>query len=359
MAAPIRAKSMLETRAYPLQMDELIAAGDSLSTVQMTASRTAPFPLQPTTLGAAVSAGATTLVLNANPGVGALLLIEPSTGAQERLKVVGISGTGPTWTATVRPVLWANHANAAPVSYEPGMNARLFVDDTPTPVGTVVTPMIRKGAHGQHYVISYLGTCTSGQEVEDEFVLEVLDKVAIGPNIKQPTEMRDVAADFTKLLEEAHQGGATLSSVTASVANQVSTAVGSLTALASPGATTISLNVHPGLGAMLVLTPAGLPTSNTPPERVYVTTVTGSGPFTCTILPDLEFSHAGGVDVTIYPGYNPAFFTATTSTIQGLTAINRARGGQDGTTLQLTWLATTSQAEVLQINALCQIGDIV
>jgi hypothetical protein len=104
-----------------------------------------------------------------------------------------------------------------------------------------------------------------------------------------------------------------------------------------------------------VLTPAG--TGNNPPERVYVTNVTGGGPYTVTITPDLEFQHSNGADVTIYQGYSGAFVTSPNSTFQGLFAINRARGGQAGKVLKLVWVATTSQGEVQQVSGLVSIEE--
>lgn len=357
MATAVRQKSMLETKAYPLDMAALMPDGALFTAVQMTASRTPPFPLQPTTLFTSVAIGETTLALNVDPGPGARLVLEPGTGAEEKLKVISTTPNAGHWDCVVRPGAWVVHASNAPVSYEPGVNARLFVDDTPTWAGSVVTPMIHRGAYLQKYRISYLGDLNNGESIEDEFILEVVDPIPSVTNIKQPSEIRDLAADFTKLLEEPHQAGATLSSAVLYVPSAVDTATSNLAAVANPGAATISLNAHPGIGAMLTLTPAGLITSNTPPERVYVSNVTGSGPYTVSIVPTLEFSHVNGADVTVYQGFSGAFVTSVNSTFQGLFAINRARGGQAGKLLKLVWVATTSQGEVLQVSGLVSIEE--
>jgi hypothetical protein len=358
MDAPIRTKSFLATKAYPLEMDELVATGAVLETVQMCASLTDPYPLQPTTLNQPVVIGAGTVSLNANPGEGALLIIEPGTGNEEKLKVISITGSAP-WVCTIKPTAWADHASSAPVSYEPGRNTRLFVDSTPTPSGTLVVPFLQKGVHNMNYRVSYLAHSNDNQDVEDEFRLEVRDRPSSGTNIKQPSETRDLAADFTKALEEPHQAGATLSSGTAYVSSATSTGTAQLAAQANPGVGTITLNTHPGVGAMLVLTPAALLTSNNPPERVYVTGVSGSGPtYTVTILPDLEFTHVNGADVTVFRGFTQAFLVSPTSTFFGLTAVNRARGGQAGRVLQVAWLVTTSQTEVHHANALVSLEEI-
>lgn len=354
MAAPTRTKSLLAMKAFPLDMSALIAPGAVLTAVQMTASRTTPYPLQATTLAAPVAIADGTVSLNVHPGVGALLKLEPGTGVEEALKVVSVSGSAP-WVCTIKPVAWAAHSASAAVSYEPGVNTRLFVDDTPTPAGTQVTPFLQKGVYGQKYRISYLGTANDGQEVEDEFTLEVIDPAGIGPNIKQPSETRDLAADFTKPLEEPHQAGATLSSGATYVSSAVSSFTTQLSAQANSGATTLSLASHPGIGAMLILTPAG--TGSTPPERVYVSNVTGTGPYTVTLVSDLEFTHASGADVTVFQGYSGAFLTSTTPTFQGLLAINRARRGQAGKTLKVAFVVTTSQGERLHGNTLVAIEE--
>jgi hypothetical protein len=351
VAAPTRTKSALETKAYPINLAALLSVGATLDTVQMTASRAAPmlgaFPLQQTTLAGAVSIGDGTIQLHANPGVGALLIIRPGQGDEERVKVTAISGTEDPFTATITPVAWAGHSNSDPVSYEPGVNARLFADDTPTPSGTSVTPMIRLGSQGQTYRISALATANDNQVVEDEFTLVVSDIATVGTNIKQPSETRDLAMDFANKLAEAHQAGATISSATLYVSSLTNTATAQLGADAAAGASTITMNAHPGVGAMLIVTPAG--TGVNPAERVYVSSVSGSGPtWDATILPSLEFAHTNGADITVYQGYSGAFVTSPTSTISLLEVINRARRGQAGQSLRLMWLATTSQGEVLQ-----------
>jgi hypothetical protein len=347
-------------------MSALIPSGAIITAVQMTASRMDPFPLQTASLAATAAVGALTLAVTAtvNPGVGALLILEPGGGAEEKVKATAIAGTAPNWTITIDHPTFVAHNSGAGISYEPGMNTRLLVDESPPFVGTVVNPVLRKGAHGQKYRISYMAECNNGTRHEDEFTLEVTDKASTNSEVKQPYEIVDIAADFEKLMEEPHHSAANVSSAVAYVSAatpQIPNA--QLAAQATPGSTTITLNAHPGIGAMLILTPAG--TGNNPPERVYVTNVSGAGPtYTITVLPDLEFPHSNGADVQVYLGFNTTFLTQTPATsILGKAVIHRAQRGQAGKTLKLIWLATTSvipaisQAEVLSTTGLVTLEE--
>jgi hypothetical protein len=365
MVAPIRNMSMLETKMFPLDMAALIPSGALITSVQMTASRMDPFPLQSASLTPLTSAGSSTLQVSTttSPGVGALLILDPGSGPEEKVKVVAISGTSPNWTITTDHPTFVSHNAGAGISYEVGMNARLFVDDTPPFVGTVVNPVLRKGAHGQKYRISYLADCNNGTRHEDEFTLEVLDKASTNSEVKQPYEIVDIAADYEKLMEEPHHSAASLSSAVAYVSSTTPlTPNPQLTAPAPAGSTTITLNAHPGIGAMMILTPAG--TGNFPSERVYATNVTGAGPYTVTVLPDLEFTHSTGADVQVYPGFNTTFLTQTAHTsILGKSVIHRAQRGQAGKVIKVVWLATTSvipaisMAEVLSTTGLISLEE--
>lgn len=360
MVAPIRKKSPLESKLFPLDIAALIPAGATLTSVQMTASRMAPFPLQTASLNADAAIGSTTVLVSAsvNPGVGALLIFEPGLGAEEKIKATAISGAVSPWTATLDHPTFVFHQSGSGISYEPGMNARLFVDDTPTPAGTVITPLIQKGAHGHTYRVSYLVVTNILTRHEDEFTLEINDKSSTNTEIKQPYEIVDIAADFEKLMEEAHHSTATINSAVAYISSSLPVAVPSqLTVLAPAGATTITMNSHPGIGAMLILTPAG--TGNFPPERVFVTNVTGAGPYTVTVTPDLEFQHSNGADVQVYLGFNTTFLTQTAATsILGKSVIHRAQRGQAGKVLKSVWIATTSQAELLSTTGLISLEEV-
>jgi hypothetical protein len=345
MVAPIRFKSMLEVKAFPLDIAALLPASTTITSVQMTASRMLPFPLQTASLAATAAVGSTTIQVSAavNPGVGALLILEPSLGAEEKVKVTAISGASSPWTATLDHSTFVPHTIGAGISYEPGMNARLFVDDTPPFVGTVIYPVLQKAAYNQKYRISYLVVTNIGTRHEDEFTLEVVDKASTKTEIKQPYEIVDMANDFEKLMEEPHHSAATIPGAVAYISSALPLSPNpQLAAQANPGTSTITLNAHPGIGAMLILTPAG--TGNNPPELVYVTNVTGSGPtYTVTVTPDLEFQHSNGADVEVHLGYNTTFLTQTSATsIVGKAVIHRAQRGQAGKVLKSVWVATTS-----------------
>src|SRR5262245_31850771 len=108
---PERAKLPVELRNFPINMDELVASGAVISTVQAFVSRqpSVSAPLQATNLDAAVAVNDGTIQLQANPKAGALLILEPGSGVEERLKVVSVSGASTPFIATVTPAAWFAH----------------------------------------------------------------------------------------------------------------------------------------------------------------------------------------------------------------------------------------------------------
>jgi hypothetical protein len=346
---PTRLKTPSEVRSYPWDFDELIATGAIISTVEAFVSRLPSLtaPLIGTELDNPVTAGASTIDLKADPKAGALLILEPGSAVEERLKVMSVTGAVAPFVCTVRPLAWFNHADNSAVSYERGCNARMLIDDTPNPSGVMVTPQLRRGTDGQKYRVTGLATANNGEVREDEFELQVVDPIpgADDTRIKQPSEQVFVAAGFEKLLSEPHQAGATLNPGT-TFASLTTTTSTTLSSVAAAEAGTILLVADPGVGAMLLIEPSGFA------ERVYVSAVSGSGPFTATITPPLEEQHGAGTQVTIFGGVTGTLLASGTSTIQGLFALNTARRGAANKTFKLVWLVSTSQGETLQHSGL-------
>ena len=111
-----------------------------------------------TTLAASVTQGASTISLTANPGVGALLTLNPTGPKQEKLKVTSISGTGP-YVCTTNPTPDFDHTNGEPLTYEPGVSVRLLASTTATIVGaTKARVRKQKGMAKQSYRVTVLGT---------------------------------------------------------------------------------------------------------------------------------------------------------------------------------------------------------
>lgn len=365
MAAIVKTKLPMERRIYPFALANKMGAGAVITSVQAFISCAAPplgnYPLQATTLAAAAALNASTVTVAAgafgDPRAGALLILEPGTANEETLKVVSTAINGANFDCIVRPVTFVAHTSGVSVSFEPGETARMLINATPTAAGSNVSIEIERGCYGQKYRASVLANCNDGQIVEDEMTLDVTEPaITESPGVKQPTEEVFIASEMDDLMEEPHQLGATISTATAFASLTVAVApVPTLAAQASRGTNTISLNVNPGIGARLVLTPAG--SGAAPPERVYVENVTGSGPFSVTINPSLEFTHNNGVQVTTFLGLIPNLLSSASSTITGKTVKNLSRRGRAGTQVQLAWLATTSQLERLQHNALLNIQE--
>jgi hypothetical protein len=362
VAATVHVKFPMERRIYPFALANKIAVGAVITSVQAFISRASPplgiYPLQATTLAAPAALNASTITVAAvDPRAGALLIVEPGTVNEETLKVVSTSANGANFDCVVRPVTFVAHNTGVSVSFEPGENARMLINATPTPAGSNVSIEVQNGCYGQKYRGSVVVICNDLQIVEDQMTLDCTEStIEEAPGEKQPTEEVFVAAEMDDLMAEPHQVGATLNGATAYASLTVAVApVPTLAAQATRGTNTISLSVNPGIGARLVLTPAGSGAS--PPERVYVDNVTGSGPFSVTINPSLEFTHNNGVQVTTFLGLIPNLLSSASATITGKTVKNLARRGRAGTQVQLTWLATTSQLERLQHNALLSIQE--
>jgi hypothetical protein len=190
-----RAKAPREVRKLRFNLAPLMSAGALLQTVQGFASRQV---LSSTTLAAGITAEDTTIVLNDDPGVGAVITIDPgSIAAEEIFKVTAVVPSGSDFSCDILPPAEVPHSNGASVDYYPGVNSRFLVDDTPTPLSSgLVTFLAQQGADAQTYLVSVLGTCNNGETVEDETELDVIEFSPVTPITKQPAETRDLFVNF-------------------------------------------------------------------------------------------------------------------------------------------------------------------
>jgi hypothetical protein len=130
------------------------------------------------TLAAAVSQGAATISLAANPGIGALLTLNPTGSKQEKLKVSNVTGAGP-YTCTVNPSPDFDHANGEPLSFEPGASTRLLVSTTASIVGAAKAIVRkRRGAAGQTYRLTVLATLqgANAERVQGSLHLDIVEE---------------------------------------------------------------------------------------------------------------------------------------------------------------------------------------
>lgn len=131
-----------------------------------------------TTLAASVAQGAATISLTANPGVGALLTLNPTGTKQEKLKVTSVSGTGPFVCGT-NPTPDFDHANAEPLTFEPGVSTRLLTSTTATIVGATKA-IVRKqrGMAAQEYRLTVLATLlgANAERVQGSIELAVVEE---------------------------------------------------------------------------------------------------------------------------------------------------------------------------------------
>jgi hypothetical protein len=336
-----RKKSPREVRKILFELAQIISPETTLSSVVVYASRKVTLA---TTVGAGgISPEATAIDLNANPGIGALVIVNPgSMSNEETFKIISVSGSSAPFTCGITPSAEMTHAGAEAVNYEPGVSTPLLVDDTPTVVGTGATLLVQQGADGQTYRLSMIGTCSNGEIIEHETDLEVVEFAPVTTLAKQPAETWDVAVDFA---EYTNFYATTLSSAIAFVARTTSVNT-TLASQANAGATSVSLSAHPGTGALLTLNPAGVPPNSTR-EKVWVSSVSGSGPFTASVSP-LQFGHSNGEDVSYLPGVTARVLVSGTATIDGTEAIFRLRRGAAARTYHAIALGTLADGQVVQ-----------
>jgi hypothetical protein len=128
--------------------------------------------------------------------------------------------------------------------------------------------------------------------------------------VKQPSE--------TYTLAFAYQGklpaGASLSSGEVFASQQSAPQQTTLSASAAAGAMSVSMAGDVGKGARLTLAPGSAHA-----EVVKVSAVTGSGPYTATIVPSLMFAHASGEPVTYEPSVSSDLLGSSVATIDATT----------------------------------------
>lgn len=153
---------------------------------------------------------------------------------------------------------------------------------------------------------------------------------------KQPAEKYPIGVDFKKALGTGETIGS--AQVYASRKDRAQT---TLSASASPNDSTISLPVDVKAGARVILNP-----KSANAEEVLVTQVSGSGPFTATILPPLAYAHAAAEPVSYEPGAPEVLNGAPT--VDGTVVLVKTQGGVSGESYGVTVLATVSATVVLE-----------
>jgi hypothetical protein len=151
-----------------------LPTGATLATGQVLVSDTHR-PLLATIASSVIAAGATTLLLQAHPGVGARLLIQPGQSTQEIVRVLTVTGGGP-YTATITPALAYGHASGSPMQYELGVAESLVQSITANIAGEEARLILRNGVHGHTYRVTVLATLSTGDVLEDECFVEVYDR---------------------------------------------------------------------------------------------------------------------------------------------------------------------------------------
>jgi hypothetical protein len=151
-------------RYIPFDLAPLIALGTTLTSVEGFASRRVTAT---TTLAGSVAAEDGSVLLSHDPGMGALLVVDPDDPRlKETFRVHTVIPSGPNFLCTLVHTAERPHAISATVNYGPGVSPTFLVDSTPTPVGTIAHFEIGEGEDGQVYHLSILGACDNGDIVE-------------------------------------------------------------------------------------------------------------------------------------------------------------------------------------------------
>lgn len=341
-----RQKGPRERRLLPFDLSAQISTGAVLSTAQGYASRKVTAT---TTLAAQLNAEDATATLDDNPGVGALIIVDPNSASlEETFKVSSVTPSGGDFVCAISPTAEQQHSLAATVNYEPGVSATLLDDDTPTPSGGIVRFMVEEGADGQTYRMSVLATCDNGEILEDEADVDVVEFTPTTSIEKQPGQMRDLSVDFSDWTDAF---STTLSSATAFVSREFTTS-STVNGTNNAGATTLNLNANPGVGALLSVNP-----STATAEKVLVSAVVGSAPWGCTVSP-LQFAHVNAEPVTIQPGVSARLLVSTTASIAGLTAVFRLRRGASEQDYRMVVVATLGDGQIVQKSLRILVEDV-
>jgi hypothetical protein len=166
---------------------------------------------------------------------------------------------------------------------------------------------------------------------------------------KQPHEQYPVGIDYTGKAP----GSATLSSVI--VHARRATANGSDTTLSaglSINDTSLQIPVNPLKGARLIIEQ-----STAIEEVVCVTAVTGTGPYTCTLLKPIQKVHASGAAVKVYEGASDQVLTSTVGVVNGMKGSGVGKAGNNGQTYQVTLYSTFSDGSTLEDDIAMTITD--
>jgi hypothetical protein len=333
-------KAPSEKRPIAFHLGPQIPAGASITSVQAYVSRKAAGFT--TTLTAPASAESSTLTLAADPGKGALLIVNPgSPTAEETFKVTSMAGLVATLSHSTEQAF----SGGATVNYEPGWTTRLLVTDVPANVGTDVTLWSQFGADGQTYRISVLAILNNGTVVEEERDLVVTEHAPLATKTIQVDVVADIEFGFD---DPVGLSGTDIlnGSGVAWASREVSVGT-TLAASVVQGAASIQLTANPGVGAFLTLNPTG-----TKQEKLKVTTVTGTGPFVCVTNPTPDFDHANAEPLTFEPGVSTRFLGSATPTVTivGATkAIVRKQKGMAKQTYRVTTLVSLQGANAERV----------
>jgi hypothetical protein len=142
--------------------DPVALASSSLSSAIVFVSR------EETTSGTirgAVAIGASTIGFSVNPGIGALMTLNPTGANQEKLKVSNVSGSSDPFTLFVNPTPDFAHNDGETANFEPGVTTRLLTSPTVTITGTTAIVRKRRGAAGKTYRVTLLGTLANGEKI--------------------------------------------------------------------------------------------------------------------------------------------------------------------------------------------------
>ena len=156
---------------------------------------------------------------------------------------------------------------------------------------------------------------------------------------KQPAETyfyRILAAQYLPV-------GQTIASVELFVSRRNSSIDATVTSIANANATTLLISADPKKGSRILINALG-PTA----ELVKVRNVTGTGPYTLTVVPALTFAHAINETVSCEPGFSDSVMLSTAPTVDPDIIDPHVTRGVEGHTSRVSALITLGNGDVIE-----------
>jgi hypothetical protein len=156
---------------------------------------------------------------------------------------------------------------------------------------------------------------------------------------KQPSE----SFLYSVLAQQYLPVGRTIASVELFASRKDTLLSASVTSIAAADATTLLMSASPGRGARMTVNAAGGTA-----EVVKANAVTGTGPYSVTVVPALMFAHSPGEPVDYEPGFSLGVLVSTAPTVGTQIIYPHVTRGVHGHTYRISMLMTLDNGDVIE-----------